>query len=91
MRVRSRGTLMFTTGSGALHPNSARAASAVTTSAASVYLRLLHEACAPIGVVVTHTTVVGPVGPGQRHEPADVAEHLYRRHEQQDGGHRILR
>ncbi len=91
MHDRGRGTLLFTTGSAALTPSPDRAASAVTTTAAGTYLELLHQALAPQGVVVAHTVIVGPVGPGQRHEPADIANHLYRRHVDQDGGLSVLR
>ena len=88
MHDRGRGTLLFTTGSAALTPSPDRAASAVTTTAAGIYLKLLHQALAPQGVVVAHTVIVGP---GQRHEPEDIAKHLYRRHADQDGNLSVLR
>lgn len=76
MRRRGRGALLFTTGSGALLPSAARAASGVTTTAATVYFRLLHDALAPEGVHVGHVVVVGAVGPDGPHRPAEVARHL---------------
>lgn len=72
-----RGSLLFTTGSGALHPSASRAASAVTTAAETVYVSLLHEALAPSGIVVAQLVVVGAIGPGQVHEPAQVADALW--------------
>lgn len=47
MRARGRGTLLFTIGSGALSPSPDRAASAVTTTALTTYVSMLHEALAP--------------------------------------------
>lgn len=91
MRERGRGTLLFTTGSGALSPNSDRAASGVTTSAQTVYVRMLHEALAPEAIHVAHTVVVGPLGPGERHEPAAVAEQLWRRYVDRDEAMAVLR
>lgn len=65
MRGRGRGTLLFTTGSGALSPNPERAASGVTTTAATVYIEMLHDALAPEKIHVSHTVIVGPLGPGE--------------------------
>jgi short-subunit dehydrogenase len=82
MRARAYGSLLFTTGSAALRPDPARAASAVTTTAASVYVALLREALGGTGVGVGHTVVVGPVARGQdgAHEPDDVAADLWAQH-----------
>ncbi|KAA9159417.1 SDR family NAD(P)-dependent oxidoreductase [Amycolatopsis acidicola] len=80
MRAKGRGVLLFTTGSGGLNPNADRAVSGVTTTAQTVYARLLAEALAPTGVRVHHVVIVGPVGPGRRHEPAAVAEHLWQQY-----------
>ncbi len=77
MRQRRNGTLLFTTGSGALRPSAERAASAVTTTAQTVYIRLLREALAPEGVHVAHIAIAGAVGYGQRHEPDAIAEQLW--------------
>lgn len=80
MRAADRGSLLFTTGSGALNPSADRAASAVTTTAATTYIRLLAGALASGGVRVHHVVVVGPVGPGLQHEPSTVAERLWQAH-----------
>jgi NADP-dependent 3-hydroxy acid dehydrogenase YdfG len=72
-------TLLFVTGGAAVDPNPNRAVSAVTYAAEVTYARLLHDALAP-DIHVGVTTVVGPVGLGKRHEPAQIAEHLYRHH-----------
>lgn len=91
MRGRGRGTLLFTTGSGALSPNPGRAASGVTTTAATVYVRMLHDALAPEGVHAAHTVIVGPIGPGERHEPMAVAEELWRRYVDRDEAVTVVR
>lgn len=80
MIERSRGSLLFTTGSGASHPSADRAASAIATTAAATYFRLLHEALEPTDVNVTHLTIRGPVGPGLQHEPDAVADLLWDAH-----------
>ncbi len=77
MVARGSGALLFTTGSGALRPHPGRAASAVATTAESAYIALLHEALKPAGIRVAQLAVVGPVGTGQAHEPADVADALW--------------
>ncbi len=91
MRRRGRGTVLLTTGSGALSPDPDRAASGVTTTATTVYARLLHEALATEGVHVAHTVVVGAVGPGLRHEPDAVAEHLWQRYAERDLTSSVIR
>ncbi|NYJ73175.1 hypothetical protein [Allobranchiibius huperziae] len=55
-----------------------RAASGVTTTAATVYYRMLHDALAPHSVHVNHTVIVGSVGQAGQHHPDDVADHLLR-------------
>jgi NAD(P)-dependent dehydrogenase (short-subunit alcohol dehydrogenase family) len=74
---RGSGTLLFTSGSGALTPSADRAASAVATTALTVYVRLLHDALRPHGVHVAHLTISGAVGSGLVHEPDAVAELLW--------------
>lgn len=86
MIERRRGSLLFTTGSGAAHPSADRAASAVTTTAAAAYFRLLHEALAPTAVNLAHLTIRGGVGPGLRHEPDAVAEVLWDAHRNPGNG-----
>lgn len=91
MRERGLGTLLFTTGSGALSPNPERAASGVTTTAATVYIEMLHNALAPEGIHVSHTVIFGPLRPGEQHEPADVAENLWRRYVDRDEEITVIR
>lgn len=90
MIERRRGTLLFTTGSGALRPSADRAASAVTTAAESMYVGLLHEALAPYRVHVGHVAIVGAVGPGLEHEPDSVAEALWSHHVERDRALTVL-
>lgn len=80
MRERGRGTLLFTTGGAAVAPSAARASSAVSYAAEVAYARLLHEELTPEGIRVAHTAIVGALGPGLQHEPATVAELLWRQH-----------
>ncbi|WP_219418967.1 SDR family oxidoreductase [Pseudonocardia nigra] len=75
-----RGALLFTTGSAGLNLTADRAASGITTTAETVYVRLLAEALAPAGVRVHPLVIVGPVGPGRRHEPSAVAERLWQQY-----------
>ncbi len=91
MRRRGSGTMLFTTGSGALTPSHDRAASGVATTAATVYYRMLHDALAPKGIHVAHTVIAGAVGPGAQHEPAAVADHLWRRHVMRDQATSLIR
>lgn len=88
MRDRGHGSLLFTTGSAGLRPDQSRAASAVTTTAASVYLSLLHDALRDTRIVVGHTVVVGPVARGQdaAHDPDDVAADLWAHHSGEASG-----
>ncbi|MGX6448812.1 SDR family oxidoreductase, partial [Patulibacter sp. S7RM1-6] len=78
------GSVLFTTGSAALEPSAERAVSGVVYRAQTVYARMLREALGPAGVHVAQTVIFGPVGPGKRHDPADVAEHLWTRHRERD-------
>lgn len=82
MRSRGRGSLLFTTGSAALRPSSDRAASAVTTTAASVYIALLREALAETNIRVGHTVIVGAIARGVQngHDPDDIAADLWANH-----------
>jgi short-subunit dehydrogenase len=91
MLERGHGTLLFTTGSGALHPSPQRAASAVTTAAETTYVQLLHEELAPHGVHAAQVVIVGPVGEGAQHEPAAVANELWRQHVTRDRTPTVLR
>jgi short-subunit dehydrogenase len=82
MLARGRGSLLFTTGSAALHPDPARAASAVTTTAATAYVALLREALADSGVRVGHTVIVGPIDRDRddAHHPDAVADDIWGHH-----------
>lgn len=91
MRERGHGTLLFTTGGGALAPSHERAASGITTTAATVYIRMLHDALALEGIHVAHVTIVGAVGPGATHEPAVVAEALWRQYSARTTASTVLR
>ena len=82
MQERGRGSLLFTTGSAGLRPDPNRAASAVTTTAASVYISLVRQALSDGPIRVGHTVVAGPVGAGtSSHHPDAVAEDVYRHHD----------
>lgn len=83
MLARRSGSLLFTTGSAALRPDPARAASVVTTTAATAYISLLREALRDTGVRVGHTVIIGPVARGRddAHDPDAVAADLWRHHE----------
>ena len=80
MRRRGSGTLLFTTGGAAVAPSAERASSAVAYAAEVAYARMLHEALADEGIHVAHTAIVGALGTGQRHEPAAIADLLWRQH-----------
>lgn len=86
MIERRRGSLLFTTGSGATHPSADRAASAVATTAAATYFRLLRDALASTDVNSAHLTIRGGVGPGLRHEPEAVADLLWDAHRNPGNG-----
>jgi short-subunit dehydrogenase len=78
-----RGSLLFTTGSAAIHPSPERAASAVTTTAATTYISLLRQAVKDAGVRVGHTVIVGPIEAGREdaHDPDDVAADIWAHHQ----------
>lgn len=77
MIARGSGTVLFTTGSGALKPSPDRAASAVATTAEAAYASILSQALAPLNVRVRHLVIVGPIGRNLKHDPDAVAEHLW--------------
>lgn len=83
MRAAGHGSLLFTTGSAALSPSPERAASAVTTTAATVWIALLRQALDGSGVRVGHTVIAGPIEAGRAdaHDPDDVAADLLAHHE----------
>lgn len=80
MIERGRGSVLFTTGSGAINPMPERAASVVSTAAETAYISILHRALVPQNVRVGQLVIVGAVGPGQKHEPDAVADTLWAMH-----------
>lgn len=80
MRRRAGGTLLFTTGGAAVAPSPERASSAVSYAAEVAYARMLHQTLARENIHVAHTAIVGALGTGLTHEPADIAEVLWRQH-----------
>jgi len=52
---------------------------------------MLHDTLAGDGVHAAQVTVVGPIGPGARHEPDGVAEELWRLHTTRDQPLLVLR
>ena len=81
MVKRRHGSILFTTGSGAVHPTAGRAASAVATTAETAYINLLHDELTPAGVRVAQLVIVGAIGDGGAHEPSRVADALWKVHE----------
>jgi len=76
MRAAGRGTLLFTTGSAALTPTPARAASGIVNAAQSVYIRMLHDRLADEGIYALHAVIVGPIG-ADGHDPDDIAAAIW--------------
>lgn len=91
MIARGRGSLLFTTGSGAIRPLPARAASAVATTAETAYISLLHQELEPAGVRVAHLVIAGAIGAGATHEPARVADALWAAHESRGPSVTVMR
>lgn len=75
-----RGTLLFTTGSAAIRPSPTRAVSGIVYAGENLYVQMLAEALADEPVEVFQTVIVGAVGPGEKHEPDTVADHLWALH-----------
>ncbi len=91
MLARGSGTLLFTTGGAALEPHRDRAVSGLAYAAESVYVRMLHDALAPAGVLAAQLIVVGGIGVDQRHDPAVVAEQLWQLRADRDRPVAVLR
>ncbi|WP_193047956.1 SDR family NAD(P)-dependent oxidoreductase [Mycolicibacterium baixiangningiae] len=91
MIARGTGTLLFTTGGAVLEPHRDRAVSGIAYAAESVWVRMLHDALAPKGVLAAQLTIVGGIGPDQRHHPAVVAEQLWQLRTDRDRQLMILR
>ena len=83
MLAAGRGSLLFTTGSAGLRPSPDRAASAVTTTAATTYVALVRQALEGTGIRVGHTVIVGPVDAARddAHDPDTVAADLWSHHD----------
>jgi short-subunit dehydrogenase len=80
MLDRGSGTILFTTGGAAINPYPLRAGVGISFAAEVAYARMLHDELRDRGVHVAHTAVGGRIAPGADHEPADVAEVLWRHH-----------
>jgi NADP-dependent 3-hydroxy acid dehydrogenase YdfG len=80
MRKAGRGTILFTTGGAAVHPNPGRAGVGVSFAGEVAYARMLHDALRDEGIHVAHTAVAGRIAPGAENEPDDVAEVLWTHH-----------
>lgn len=78
MLEKRSGSLLFTTGGAALEPHRDRAVSGIAYAAETVWVRMLHDALAPEGVLAAQLTIVGGIGADQRHHPDTVAEQLWR-------------
>jgi NADP-dependent 3-hydroxy acid dehydrogenase YdfG len=74
------GSILFTTGGAAVKPYPERAGIGVSFAGEVAYARMLHEALRDRGVHVGHTAIAGRIGPGEDHEPDDVAEVLWKHH-----------
>ena len=85
MREAGRGTILFTTGGAAINPYPLRAGVGISFAGEVAYARMLHDELARDGVHVAHTAVGGSIAPGGDHEPADIAEVLWRHHTERDG------
>lgn len=90
MRERGKGTILFTTGGAAVAPNAERASSAVSNAAEVTYARLLHDSLAGAGIHVAHTAIVGGLGHNLTHDPADIAELLWRQHVERRGFQHVV-
>ncbi|GAA2836410.1 hypothetical protein [Nonomuraea rubra] len=91
MRHQRHGTLLFTTGGAAVEPHRDRAVSGIAYAAESACACMLHDTLAGGGVHVAQVTIVGPIGPGARHEPDKVAQELWRLHTTHDQPLLVLR
>jgi NADP-dependent 3-hydroxy acid dehydrogenase YdfG len=76
----ARGTILFTTGGAAINPYPLRAGVGISFAGEVAYARMLHDELRDRGIHVGHTAIGGRIAPGADHEPADVAEVLWRHH-----------
>jgi NADP-dependent 3-hydroxy acid dehydrogenase YdfG len=75
-----RGTILFTTGGAAINPYPLRAGVGISFAAEVAYARMLHDELRDRGIHVGHTAIGGQIAPGADHEPADIADVLWRHH-----------
>jgi NADP-dependent 3-hydroxy acid dehydrogenase YdfG len=75
-----RGTILFTTGGAAVNPYPLRAGVGISFAGEVAYARMLHDELRDRGIHVGHTAIGGRIAAGADHEPADVAEVLWRHH-----------
>jgi short-subunit dehydrogenase len=80
MLERGTGTILFTTGGAAINPNPVRTGVGISFAGEVAYARMLHDEVKGRGVHVAHTAIGGRIAPGADHEPADIAEALWRQH-----------
>ena len=80
MREAGRGTILFTTGGAAVDPYPLRAGVGISFAGEVAYARMLHDELADSGIHVAHTAIGGRIAEGGDHEPADVADVLWRHH-----------
>jgi short-subunit dehydrogenase len=80
MREAGRGTILFTTGGAAINPYPLRAGVGISFAGEVAYARMLHDELAESGIHVAHTAIAGRIAEGGDHEPAEIAEVLWRHH-----------
>jgi short-subunit dehydrogenase len=80
MLDRGSGTILFTTGGAAIDPNPARTGVGISFAGEVVYARMLHDELRDRGIHVGHTAIGGSIAPDGDHEPAAVADVLWRHH-----------
>jgi short-subunit dehydrogenase len=80
MLERGSGTILFTTGGAAIHPNPARAGVGISFAGEVAYARMLHDELGDRGIHVAHTAIGGSIAPDGDHQPDDVADVLWHHH-----------
>ena len=80
MLERGSGTILYTTGGAAIHPNPLRAGVGISFAGEVAYARMLHDEVRDKGIHVAHTAIGGSIAPGGDHEPEDIAEILWQQH-----------
>jgi short-subunit dehydrogenase len=80
MRETGRGTILFTTGAAAVHPNPDRAGVGISFAGEVAYARMLHDALGDEGIHVAHIAVAGRIAPGADNDPEDIADVLWTHH-----------